>query len=248
MAYYFTGNVYNDWGSQTEADALEQRAKGNLDEANRLREKANELWDKAEQAYTATKSLAPNYVQTHHQVGLLFMKRAEAAQAWGDLSKSQTYYDEALRNFELYRMLDPVFPPNYDRIAQILVLKGKTDEAIDLYKQAIYYNDAVAKSINKVGYPDRVSQLALSVAKLLFNEAVHNHANPYNPPSKEILESIQYFKMAADAMPTTAEAWKGLAFLYQKTGQMNLAQDALRKARQINPNDPAIQNAPQPAG
>ena len=50
-----------------------------MEESLRLKQKAADMWDKAETAYADTKNLAPNYVQTHHQMGLLFVKRAEQA-------------------------------------------------------------------------------------------------------------------------------------------------------------------------
>jgi len=247
MAHYFTGNVYNDWGSQVQNNALQTRAGGNADEGRRLREKADELWNKSEAAYTATKNLAPNYVQTHHQVGLLYMKRAEAAQAWGDMAVAQTHYTEALRNFQLYRMLDPVFPPNYDRIVQILMLQGKTQEAIDLYKQALYYNNDVALQIHPRAFQDRVAAIATSLAKLNFGEATRQSKDPYNPPAAGVLEAIKYFQMAVDNDPKAIEAWKGLAFLQQRTGQADKARETIAKLRAAAPNDPDVLKATQPA-
>jgi tetratricopeptide (TPR) repeat protein len=244
MAHYFRGNVYNDWGSQEQQKALEARAKGDMNEAQRLRTKSNDLWDKSEEAYNATRKLAPNYVQTHHQVGLLFLKRAEAAQAWGEMEQSRAYYETAYQNFERYRMLDPVFPPNYERMAQILVLKGKTRDAIELMKQGIYYNDVVAKSINKTGYPDRVSSLASGAARLAFNEASNKHKDPFKPVSPEIQEAIQYFRIASEANPKNEEAWKGLAFLLEKSGQPEEARKAVMKMREAMTPPPGAQPLP----
>ncbi len=244
MAFYFTGNVYNDWGSQEEVAAMNARQKGDMNEATRHHEKAQDLWSRAVAAYESTKNLAPNYVQTHHQMGLLDMKRAESAMAWGDAAKSQELYNKALADFQLYRMLDPVFVANYDRIAQILMFQGKFQEAIDLYKECLHYNDEVGRAINRAPFADRASAVSTSIAKVYFNLSQHNHKDQFTPPSEEVLESIKYFKRAADLDPKNVEAWKGLAFLYGKTGDPAQANAALNSAHALSPNDPSLQMKP----
>jgi tetratricopeptide (TPR) repeat protein len=238
MAYYFTGNVYNDWGSQVFNESLAARAKGDTAEALRLKEKALDMWNKAEEAYTNTKKLAPNYVQTHHQMGLLDVKRAELSTQWNEPEKANQWYQRAYENFELYRELDPVFIPNYDRLVQLLLMKGKRQEAIDLYKQAVHYNFDVYFSIHDQYAPDR-APLAVSLAKLYYNE-VANKPGVFSPPAPEVLEAIKYFKLAATADPNNLEAWKGLGFLYEKTGQGALAQQAYQTALKLAPNDPDL--------
>jgi len=239
MAYYFTGNVYNDWGSQEHAAAMTARGQNQINEAERLRSKSTDLWTKAEAAYGDTKKLAPNYVQTHHQVGLLNLKRAEAEMAWGDRDAARKYYEIALANFMRYRLLDPVFPPNYDRIVQILLLQGKTKEAMDLLREGLYYNDVVARSIHEKGFADRIAGFAVSLAKLHFG-LVQNEKDPYNPLTPDITEAIRYFKMAADNDPSNIEAWKGLSFLYGKTGRRAEADEAMARAMKLAPNDPGL--------
>lgn len=239
MAHYFTGNVYNDWGSQMHGESLNARNKGDMEESLRFKQKAIDMWDKAEAAYNDTKKLAPNYVQTHHQVGLLDVKRAEQAAQWGDPVLAKKYHEEALRNFRLYKMLDPVFPANYDRIVQILLMDGKSAEAIDLYKEALYYNDVVVRSIHNRNVPDRVSAIAVSLAKLYYNQVVGN-PNPFSPLLPQVTEAIKYFKLAAENDPKNIEAWKGLGFLSEKTGQHEQAQAAYKQALTLSPNDPDL--------
>jgi tetratricopeptide (TPR) repeat protein/O-antigen ligase len=238
MAHYFMGNVYNDWGSQVYNDSIAARARHDTVEAERLRDKALEMWDKAETAYTNTKKLAPNYVQTHHQMGLLDIKRAELYRDWNDPQKSQMWYQRAYDNFELYRKLDPVFPPNYDRLVQLLLMRGKTKEAIDLYKQAIKYNFDTVYSIHHVYFADR-APLAVSLAKLYYQQ-VAQQPNPFSPPTPEVLEAIKYFELALKADPANLEALKGLGFLYDKIGKHDLAQASYREALKLSPNDPDL--------
>jgi tetratricopeptide (TPR) repeat protein len=246
MAHYFTGNVYNDWGSQVNSESLNVRGKGDTAEAQRLREKAQKMWDDAEKAYEGTKRLAPNYVQTHHQMGLLNMKRAEQAMQWGDMEKAKALYAESLKNFRLYHQLDPVFPPNYDRMVQILLMDNKYEEAEELYKKALYYNDDVAKSIHKGGFPDRVTAIATSLAKLYFQHARTLANNPFNPLLPQVKEALAYFKLAVEADPKNVEALKGVGFLLNNSGRTQEGQAALQKAKALAPNDPDLQTVPPP--
>jgi tetratricopeptide (TPR) repeat protein len=240
MAHYFTGNVYNDWGSQVNNDSLNARAQGKMEDAQRLRQKATDMWDKAEAAYASTKKLAPNYVQTHHQMGLLEVKRGEMNAAWGEMDKAKEHYAKAEHYFRLYNMIDPVFPPNYDRLAQLLSIRGQFQEAAEFYKQAIYYNDEIAKSIYKNGFPDRIAALSLSLAKTYYNLAVHTAPDPFHPLLPAVNDALKYFQMSVDADSTTLEAWKGIGFLYNRMGKPAEAQQAWRKAHEIAPNDPDL--------
>ncbi len=242
MAHYFTGNVYNDWGSQVHSESMNLRAQGKMDEALRLKTKALDMWNKSEASYNATKALAPNYVQSHHQVGLLNVKRAELAAQWGDYAESRRLYMVAYDNFKRYRMLDPVFVPNLDRMAQILLMDGKVHEVIELYEKGLYYNNDVAKLIHgqKINhFGDRVASIAVSLAKLNFNQ-VSGRPNPFNPPLPEIQKAIEYFKLATVNDPKSLEAWKGLGFMLEKVGKGAEAQEAYRKAIELAPNDPDL--------
>ncbi len=243
MARYFTANVHNDRGSEYFGQALQVRQSGNQAEADRLKDRAIEEWNFAEQAYERTKELAPNYVQTHHQVGLLYVKRAELYREWGDNLKMKENYQIALKNFYRYKMLDPVFPPNYDRIAQILLMEGKFDEPIALYKEAIYYNDEVARAINVTGYPERVAELTASLAKVYFGQANSLSSNPFNPRLKQIDEALAVLKKGAENNPKNLEVWKLMGLLYERGGEPQKAQEAYRKAVELNPTDPDLKRA-----
>ncbi len=251
MAYYFTGNVYNDRGSEEIMQANQLKNQGNAAEAERHFKKAFELWDLGEKAYEATKKLAPNYVQTHHQMGLLYVKRAEGAMLGGNPAQAEKYYDEAYKNFRLYNMIDPVFVPNTDRMVQILLRRGNFEEAKRLYKQCIYHNDVTSRRIRRITFPDRLASLYVSLAKVCFTEANQKSKDPFHPLLPETKEAVEWMKKAADldleglkpengGRLTNIDAWKGYGFFLEKMGRAQEAQDAFRRALQINPNDPEL--------
>jgi superkiller protein 3 len=220
-------------------ESIKAKNGGDMEEALRLKSKSQEMWDKAEGAYRKTKDLAPNYVQTHHQMGLLYTKRAEQALQWGESQKANEYYQKALENFRLYHRLDPVFPPNFDRMIQILLMDQKFHESEELYKEAIYYNEVVSKLIRDVPDPN-VSNLCVSLAKVYYTEATRLSPDPFHPVLSPVEEALKYFKKATEARPKNEDAWKGLGFILDKMGKKDEAQAAWRKALEISPNDPDL--------
>src|SRR5205814_5546230 len=108
MAYYFMGNVYTDRWRQ-----------GDLENAMR--------------DYGRAWAIAPNYVQSHHQAGLVYLKKgaddknaADRLRAGGQTAAAnQTLQDvekdwkQALVYFQKYHDIDPVFEPNYSRMAWV---------------------------------------------------------------------------------------------------------------------------------
>jgi hypothetical protein len=244
MARYFTGNVYNDQGSQVLQRANQARQKGDMQTAERLRQKALEMWDKGEVAYSETKELAPNYVQTHHQMGLLNVKRAEAAFIWGDPQKGEAYYDEAYKHFRLYNIIDPVFPPNHHRMVQILLRRKEYDEAKRLYEQAIFHNKDTSTAIRTAPDSHRSGELGVSLAKVYFTEAQDKarakNQDPFQAYPELIEEALKWFKFATDLQPDNVDGWKGQGFMLERMGRHAEAQAAYRKALQLSPNDPEL--------
>jgi tetratricopeptide (TPR) repeat protein/O-antigen ligase len=114
MPYYFVGNVFNDrfnmerqyrkeWGDENEVPRTD--------------------FERAMAAYEMVRSIAPNYVQMHHQVGTLYMKMHDYYMGQGKPKEAGEYLDKALARLNLYENLDPVYAPNYYRKAQIYIAK-----------------------------------------------------------------------------------------------------------------------------
>jgi len=91
-------------------------------------------YERALEAYDQVRASAPNYVQMHHQVGTLYLKRAEYEQGQGRSPEAEKFLDMALERFQLYRKHDPVFFPNYVRIAQIYMARRQYDKVAETYK------------------------------------------------------------------------------------------------------------------
>ncbi|HAH07928.1 MAG TPA: hypothetical protein DCM05_15625 [Elusimicrobia bacterium] len=128
MANYFKGNVFNDRFNMTK---LYNENWGDKDK------KSRDDFERALDAYGEVRAQAPNYVQMHHQMGVLFMKKADWERQRGNVEQSEKDLDEAMRQFKLYYNLDPVFAPNYYRMGHIHMLRKQYDKAAEVYKELI---------------------------------------------------------------------------------------------------------------
>lgn len=241
MSLYFIGNVFNDWGSQVEQESQTARSRGDITLAETLRKQAIEHWRKALEAYERTKKLATNYVQTHHQVGLVYSKFAEQAKAWGELKGSEEYYDKALESFAKYRFLDPVFPPNQFRLAAIYIQRRQYKEAEDCYRQVIFYNDEVARRIFPEGFKDRVAEAYLNWGKLNYFRALESGTELIESGRQSLLKQAEdNLRQAVTWQPNYIEAMKALAILLGRMGRAEEAVLHWQKLREIAPQDPDV--------
>ncbi len=129
MPYYFTGNVYNDRFNMNKEYHPQWGDKDGV---------ARTDFDRAAEAYAKVREIAPNYVQMHYQVGVLYLKRGEweAANGGGDAGRDK-WWDRALARFQYYKNLDPVFPLTYYQMARIHLARKDYDKAIAAYKEYI---------------------------------------------------------------------------------------------------------------
>ena len=114
MPYYFTGNVFNDRFNMVKSHRPDWG-----DKEGELRDD----FERAMLAYEKVRSMAPNYVQMHHQVGILYMKMYDYQLKNGNQAEAEKYLDMAMARFNLYENLDPVYNLNYYRKAQIYLIK-----------------------------------------------------------------------------------------------------------------------------
>ncbi|MBI3297438.1 MAG: O-antigen ligase family protein [Elusimicrobia bacterium] len=128
MSFYFKGNVFND--------RFDMRKVSNENWGDKPGQSRDDF-ERALDSYEQVRGKAPNYVQMHHQVGILYLKRADWERSQSRPAEAEKYVDLALARFRLYTMHDPVFAPNWHRIAEIHLTRQQYDQAIDAYKNLL---------------------------------------------------------------------------------------------------------------
>lgn len=211
MAYYFMGNVYTDRWQPGDFE--------------RAMEKYQLLW-----------KLAPNYVQSHHQAGLVHLKRAEddrqrweelqrqgkSAEAQVALKKLMDDWETALKHFQLYHAIDPVFEANFARTAwvhmRLAEMYGKMGNSTESKRHAeaveAQYKEALEAWGCRKPEHDMMGENW---------ERVHRHYHrPYAPEMWENLGNIRYmsgrireaaraYRMALKDNPQNERVLKNLA-------------------------------------
>ncbi|MBP9127823.1 MAG: O-antigen ligase family protein [Elusimicrobia bacterium] len=247
MARYFVGNVYNDWGSSLADQARQAHQKGDSAEAAKLRQLAIEKWGQSLDAYDRTKKFAPNYVQTHHQVGLLYLKRGELETALGDKEKASENWALALKHFDLYNKLDPVFPPNYYRQSYVYFNQGDLERAEKAYLGALVYNSS--NVVNRVYY-DRNVESYSNLGRLFYVQLMNQYPNaPLLPIDSALFQKAEMYYLKAieegrnsgRESEVSVEPAKSLAVLYNRVGQNDKASALWLKLRQWAPQDSDVQ-------
>lgn len=139
MCHYFMGNVFNDrwslqreyhpeWGdkeSDTPFVEIDLGKPGRVDPERSI-SKYQDVW-----------RLAPNYVQSHHQAGVVYMKLGLHFRNI-DIQKSILYFNKALEYFWKYHKIDPIFPVNYQRMASIYLTLGNLEMAEKVLKGHLF--------------------------------------------------------------------------------------------------------------
>jgi tetratricopeptide (TPR) repeat protein len=224
MAHYFMGNVYNDrWAPGDPELSIK---------------KYEDVW-----------SLAPNYVQSHHQAGLIYLKWGEDEKHLADeaLSKHDTrsaqqhdqqkklLWQKALAEFERYRDIDPIFPVNYYRIAWIYTQLGQLDKAEAAYKDHLCFPDKLKYPPYNAWVEDWMSRRSEEYAETNVN--LGNLCFMRN----NLAGAQQYYEEAVRLNPAAIVAMKNLAVIYGKNGQRDRAGQMWMKIRSIAPQDPDVQ-------
>jgi len=229
MAKYFLGNVFNDRFNMTKV-AMKDWG-----------DPTPEPMDDYERAlywYNEVRRLSPNYVQMHHQVGNLHMRRAQwAIDNHRPPEEVEHYLDLALNRFRLYEEIDPVYAPNYFRIAQIYTMRRQFPEAIRTYRELI---EARACEVDQ---------------RLLANARLRNSILSYQPYVERKDAQGRTLWVHEHPIPQdtheSAEAYTNLAnveFLYHQSapqipGLLEAAEQDYRRAVGFEPTfDQAVKN------
>ena len=201
MPYYFVGNVFNDrlnmerqyrkdWGDENEVPRTD--------------------FDRAMAAYETVRSIAPNYVQMHHQVGALYMKMHDYYMKEGKPKEAAEFLDKSLARLNLYENLDPVYPPNYYRKAQVYVAKHDYPAA-----EREYLNDINAWKCSRPGHkhetPEGYTYLGnIQYAMGKYKEAFEAYGNALalNPEAQPAKNQYAVLKQKFGGVPVRVEGKK----------------------------------------
>lgn len=128
MPYYFTANVFND---RFDMNTSYRPELGDTDQ------KPRNDFERAMDSYNKVAAFAPNYVQMHNQIGLLYLRLANYHSSVGNKSESEKDLKLALESFNKYEKLDPVYEQNYFRKADIYMRLKDFKAAIREYQNSI---------------------------------------------------------------------------------------------------------------
>jgi tetratricopeptide (TPR) repeat protein len=223
MAHYFMGNVYNDRWSK--------------DDVNRSLGKYTDVW-----------KLAPNYVQSHHQAGLIYLKWGEDVERMeqeavkkGDKAKALEYknkkveiWNKALNEFRLYQEIDPIFALNYYRIAWIYMQLGQKDKAEQVYLEHLNFPDKLKLPPHNAWVEDWARR-----RKREYTETCVNLGNLHFMANDEA-NAEKYYRKAIEFDPESTVALKNLAAIYGRRGDIKNASALWQNLRKLNPNDPDV--------
>jgi tetratricopeptide (TPR) repeat protein len=227
MSLYFTGNVFND---RFNMDKTYNPMWGDKDSIPR------DDYDRALEAYDEVRRLAPDYVQSHFQVGMLHFKRAQWEFSHGHPQEAQKYLDRAMTRFRLYRQIDPVFEPTYYQMGQILMLEKHYADAAKVFADNIRADKcSVAPSL--LGRPDfRTTILAYQDYNLHVTyaqaEMLQMRDVPPRPPSVSPDAIIPYPVHLHESAP----AYTNLANAYIMMRDIPKARAAYQLALNLDPN------------
>jgi len=167
-----------------------------------------------------------------------------------------------MNRFRMYQAIDPVFPPNYYRMAQIYILEKKYDDAINTYEELI---DAEKCAVDpKLLAKDYLRRSILSYQFYVTENGhwVHRHAVPEVPKDAaeaytslanahylaeqnapkdaagHLVSAEAYYKKALSFDPTFDNAKRNLEIVYRKAQAEGRLRKLTPPAKMPAPGEP----------
>jgi cytochrome c-type biogenesis protein CcmH/NrfG len=135
-------------------------------------------------------------------------------------------------------------------VANALVLRGRTSEAIDQYKQALQIDPDYAEAHHNLGSafllmgrtPEAIEHYEQAVRIDPAFAGAHNNLGNALVQTGRAPEAIDHYKQALRITPNSADAHNNLAAALAQMGQTSQAIEQLKAALQINPYDTDTRN------
>ncbi len=225
MARYFKANNYNDrWQNDDPQKAIETY---------------NELWQ-----------LAPNYVQSKFLAGLVYSKLTmhfnnlankyvkehnEKAKQEAVLKRDECF-KQAIKYFNQYKMIDPIFPYTYFQLANLYVHSGHPELAEKEFLEHINYPSKLQEKPHNFYTEDwkkrRMPEYSQSCLNLGSLELA---MNKIDNAGLIFIESLKY-------VPNNIDGLKNLATVYMKKQDKKKYNEIVKKLKILYPQDEYVKN------
>ena len=220
MPRYFMANNYNDrWQN---------------DDPERALAEYQEIW-----------KLAPNYVQSKFLVGLVYAKLVgyfnnqagryeqenNEQEKRNAIQKRDYCFNQALKYYNQYKMIDPIFPQTYYQLASLYGQSGHPDLAEKEYLDHLNFPNKLQElphNFYKENWKERrreeYAQTCIYLGNLEFM------LNNLDNAEKSFIESLKY-------VPNNIEALKNLSAVYTKKQDIESYKDVYNLLKRLYPED-----------
>lgn len=207
---------------------------------------------KAKAVFEDLWKIAPNYVQSKFLCGTMYAKmfegykrKKEKAISSGESQdiidtyalKEKESFDNAIRYFNEYILMDPIFPVTYYHLADIYGLEGMHEEAINVLKQHINYPQTLDKPPHNIWVENWQERR--------FGDYAETYSRLGNICllRGDFKFAEEYYLKAIELNPNHKTVFKNLSVLYFQQGEKDKYIQAWYEVRRIDPKDPDLQNA-----
>jgi tetratricopeptide (TPR) repeat protein len=133
--------------------------------------------DEAEKEYRLAIAAKPTSWRPHHLLGYLYLRLKRT--------------DDAIAQFKEYARLAPQDPNSFDSLADGLLAKGNTDEALKSYLQALAVNPHFPSSLFGAGGCYQKKGMKTEALQYLNSYLTENPKGQYSDKAKELIEEIE---------------------------------------------------------
>ena len=220
MARYFKANNYNDrWQKDDPQKAIEEY---------------NKIW-----------KLAPNYVQSKFYMGLVYTKltmffnnlankyvQEKNEQAKQEaIAKRDESFKQAVKFFNQYKMIDPIFAPTYYQLASLYVQSGQFELAKKEYLEHINYPRKLQEKPHNFYKEDWTIRRKPEYAQtFLYLGGLEFMMNKIDNAEQMFIEALKY-------APNNLDGLKSLSTVYIKKQDNAKYKEIVKILKQLYPQD-----------